>query len=503
MPHDARGQLTIPDTVVPTSLENPALGRFQWYSKQTGQIFPHLPKYGDIKQGCIGNCYTMAAIASVVWLPSGPDLIERMLRDTDDGFVVMRLYWDEAWNYYKVEKSIVTRTKPGRLHSRGPVWVNMLEKAFLTLQGKTYGTEEGGNAVLILKALLGPDDFGNLGGAADNRKQFEGREEQFTAFYHLMRTLFGDNDYLDSQKEKARKAKEVVTSQVFPGEIGDDQFPSVKKWIDWYNHGLRQKWAAIENHTWVAIEDYLEFMREHGTGLDQTVFDTVVAWVQQHELFSYRFLSGQYTAEQLSFFGKIARYLAMQRPVTVATPRELQGKKAMLSGHSGGESRVDGIFAEHAYSVFDTKRDADGFCYVEVRNPHGFMGRGYSKQSDGTLKPETSVWSSRSWIELGDFLITFPEVHFGSEAVTDERAAFNQQLKEAVAKRADELQCSVCGVDLTDTNTRPQDKGICKSCAWEKHEQESASSAFGILPSSNSSPMPKDPDPPSQASQFF
>ena len=123
-------------------------------SRKDEPLFEHEPNVRDVKQGDMGDCYFISALASIV--AKNPLAIKRMMRDNHDGTVTVHFYnpvYDTLYGtfrgkilgtkdvYVTVEKTIPMRTYEGEKKSidpyaTGSLWVKMLEKAYAVVKGK-------------------------------------------------------------------------------------------------------------------------------------------------------------------------------------------------------------------------------------------------------------------------------------------------------------------------------------------------------------------------------
>ncbi|MDR1604031.1 MAG: hypothetical protein LBS10_04475 [Gracilibacteraceae bacterium] len=136
-------------------------------------LFPHEPSIHDIRQGGLGDCYLLAALASMV--NANPQLLKDCMRDNGDGTVTVRFYKQVAGavvngvkeadygerNYVRVTKEV----PQGDIFARGSLWVQMIEKAYTAsgLHKKAgngsekprYEDISGGDSVDFLFAMTG------------------------------------------------------------------------------------------------------------------------------------------------------------------------------------------------------------------------------------------------------------------------------------------------------------------------------------------------------------
>ncbi len=115
-------------------------------------LFAHDPMLKDIHQGALGDCYFLAALASIV--SKNPETIKEMMKDNGNGTVTVRFYdyvKDDDFlgdgkthrkaYYVTVDKTIPERTYKDTHskvdpYSKGALWVKMMEKAYAAVRNK-------------------------------------------------------------------------------------------------------------------------------------------------------------------------------------------------------------------------------------------------------------------------------------------------------------------------------------------------------------------------------
>jgi len=101
-------------------------------------LFPHDPSVKDIEQGALGDCYLLAALASVV--ATRPDKIRSMIKDNGDGTVTVTFHKVDrgqggqrvfaGTSAVTVQKSLASG-RMSRLYADGKaIWPALIEKAY-------------------------------------------------------------------------------------------------------------------------------------------------------------------------------------------------------------------------------------------------------------------------------------------------------------------------------------------------------------------------------------
>lgn len=100
----------------------------------------------DIKQGCLGNCWTMCALASIAERPS---LIERLFVTKEinsNGIYRVKLCKNGEWVTVTIDDFFPCYPLGGPLFSRthgNELWVLLLEKAYAKLHGSYFSLRGG------------------------------------------------------------------------------------------------------------------------------------------------------------------------------------------------------------------------------------------------------------------------------------------------------------------------------------------------------------------------
>jgi hypothetical protein len=126
------------------------------------------PSPADVKQGAIGDCYLLAALAAVA--KANPSIIEGMIKDNGDGTYDVSIYEDVAWFGKDLKKKTVKVTQTFPLDEKGDpiyakkatgldgkpaLWVMLIEKAYAQLKGGYEDIGGGGDSGEALEAITG------------------------------------------------------------------------------------------------------------------------------------------------------------------------------------------------------------------------------------------------------------------------------------------------------------------------------------------------------------
>ena len=128
----------------------------KWEDRKEEPLFAHEPTINDLRQGKVSNCYMVAAVTSLIHLD--PGFIKKMMRDNGDGSVTVRLYQNGKPKYVVVDKISPRLRTGGAIMTDGPLWMNVLERAFAFMGrkgNKGYGSLWYGSAGEVFSVLTG------------------------------------------------------------------------------------------------------------------------------------------------------------------------------------------------------------------------------------------------------------------------------------------------------------------------------------------------------------
>jgi hypothetical protein len=412
VPHNPNGHLIVDADVEIRTLPNPtAKGKSAFHTNQSSPLFAHPPSPMDIKQGMIGNCYQLSAINAILKHHEGPNLLMDAMVDTGKGRVIIRLFHENAWRQFSVEKSVRWRVG-GAHHSRGAIWVNMLEKAFIMLLSKKdYNWESGGQSGPAMQMLLGRAGAGFAGTA---------RSDAQALLNNLLQYCYKGAP----ATPRVDRVRVMAAEQIF-ADAG-----LCTRFCEWNTQMRAGEWGSLTTsaRTLPALEKLL-------TSLDPLVKRPLILFAVGMGAVSP---GGRYSADQLDLYARVGRALATQTAVTAETGNVSTGvasgvESAFMKG-TAGEARKAGIYATHVYSVIGIEARHRDYLGVVLRNPHGKSGRKYRVDAAGEITGSVATSAGDFWMELGELSKDFT-LTFGAAVVAPPRQAMMNELAKAIAKR--------------------------------------------------------------------
>ncbi len=136
-----------------------------------GALFVNGAAYADVRQGQVGDCYFVAALAEVARF--SPQVIQQMFTDNGDGTFTVRFFHNGTADYVTVDRALPTTAAGtaeyasfgGRYDAAGnELWVALAEKAYAQLNeagwlghaaSNSYAAIDGGYADLALEQVTG------------------------------------------------------------------------------------------------------------------------------------------------------------------------------------------------------------------------------------------------------------------------------------------------------------------------------------------------------------
>ncbi|HCY85136.1 MAG TPA: hypothetical protein DHV36_08385, partial [Desulfobacteraceae bacterium] len=377
-------------------------------------LFPQDPSPDDIRQGAIGSCWWLAAIASVVALPGGPTFIKKMMTATRDHVIVRLFDQRNQPRYIRMKRTIITHTprrgQPLTLHAEGPKWVAMLEKAATTFTGEQLGERcffpqdarymniHGGLSSEGLKLILGGDvetyDMPSPKEARAFQKArclFEAPKalfpilEQtnslavmwqvpisipsdnssstFLTWKDLFHEVFEESALVDGVTQNQRELNQMVGAMAETFVLMGRKLRLAEKFDEFYqarsHKQVRVRNRIREVRGAFRINDFADFLNGN-TGNDRLdvsalgpeLCNALLDWATRVKLFPGKRGTGNYSRDQLGLWRRVKGQLTNHLPVCLGT-YEIVGSTVDSRGHSAGEDISKGLVGKHAYSVLD------------------------------------------------------------------------------------------------------------------------------------------------------
>lgn len=467
------------------------------WEKEFEPLFSHDPCPEDVMQGCVGDCYLVAALASIA--AQNPDRIREMIKlkhieekDPEDPsktipatVAVVRLYTDKnepvditvpyTSCYLKGTADGQEFSEP--LYAGGAAWVKMIEKALAVSGLHSVDTNRnafddavagkydpdldvirGGRSHQTMQTLLGPEMSELFMGTANLRN----KEIQ----------LFSETQYKDYDKAREKLGKtQCGNARAIIQKNNEDiqrSKNSVKKFIDTrYTCSIDltkegafdalfdelttdpskadQYFTLKEGEKEYPPKRVFEKAREKTEHPKAVIADAQAVldkWDPAKCKKPWKF-PPEYVKEEEQLYNDLeARYLSGM-PLAAARPED--------PGQSDNEyDKYAGLPFNHAYSITNVFTSPDGTKYVEVRNPHNRGGRAYDAEGNAVYDPDPSRMGY-SQIELRDFSRSFVRVYVGQY---EPRMTFDENAsdrKDTLTLYGEALM-SICRViDKSDT----------------------------------------------------
>jgi len=379
---------------------NPSSGFL--YKKRSKPLFPHMPNTLDVKQWGVGDCYLMAALISILNMAGGPQIILQMMRqDPESGDVFIRLHDLNTLQprIIRFEKSIIVSWE----HARDSMWVQFIEKAYAGFARGGYSKISGGHSHDCFKVLLGVASNHLVEGGVTATAQTDKLAGLFSNFLHGI------------YSEKRVKRSDVLQS------IFHNDEAMMRQWEAWNTAPRKARWSSFlqkrigASIKFVELDDFITFFEAEckADALDPAVKQTVLDWLRDQNPLSRK----EYGTAQLDVYRRISAALRANKAVAAGTTKDLTGRSDG-KGFSGGESKVAGMVATHAYAVLGVREDARHRLWILIRNPwgEGFFfgyGRAYDEveTKEGTVFRPKKTGSAESWLHLEDFCDTCKELY--------------------------------------------------------------------------------------------
>jgi hypothetical protein len=112
------------------------------------QVFANGPQYTDVRQGAVGDCYFLAALASLA--QTDPGVIQQMVAPLGDGTYAVRFFSGGQAQYVRVDGDLPVYSGSSAAYAKlspdGELWVALAEKAYAEFRtgANSYASISGG-----------------------------------------------------------------------------------------------------------------------------------------------------------------------------------------------------------------------------------------------------------------------------------------------------------------------------------------------------------------------
>ncbi|MFN4150211.1 MAG: C2 family cysteine protease, partial [Candidatus Sericytochromatia bacterium] len=428
----------------------------QSFTKTNDKLFPKEISVRDIKQGAIGDCYLIAGLYSIT--ATDPNAIYNMIKDNDDGTVTVKMF-DFNKKTEKFEPKFITFEKStlnSNEKAEDTLWVQMLEKAYAIHNGSYESIGKGGHSNEVFEAFTGIKSNRNdiklsslIDLKSDISPKYKPTDENANKIQEIIESL-NEKALTERQKESLKiitdgkcknvsEIKEILVNDLGVSETDNTNISKINR-LAFNNEHLvfnsfidsSPSYIKISGKSSPTIEDaeiVINELKEKFKGVEQFQGHSVSEFINKLEIYSKDNFNklNEYTNAEKKIFQGLKNSLDSGKLVAVGTKKNIgqsQGK-----GHSGGESMVDGLAGQHAYSVLDTV-EMNGKMFVKIGNPWGnefsrdyvmkdgelvsreFNKRDYSYLPSSDKKKGAGIEVNESWIELKDLTKNFNNIYY-------------------------------------------------------------------------------------------
>lgn len=397
-------------------------------------LFEHDPTIDDIRQGGLGDCYLMAAMAGVIL--RRPEHFKTHMRDDNQGNVHVLLY--KAVNnpivitikkstVYKKSTSLMKPPSFKQAYAQDIPWVALYEKAYVaagfwgnegtgaSAETQAYGTISNGLGSIAITHITGEQTFEDtitnftarseaLGKLytitknLDSVKQYHGIFLQAMPFLPRVQTHLDDLNYdisnlqedlsgLDPRyvkaivKEIKKQHLPLFSKFLFLPNIAFSQLQQIIVKLEKTQPGILQAAQAFLPRVQFCFSrpDYdIKTFKQDLSGLPQNYITPILLEVQNQRLLSGPLGSGLYSDGDIALFQKLRSLLDSGKIIVVSTKKQIYDTPEQIErqGHSGGEPMVKGLVGGHSYTLIAYACPGSQLVF-KLRNPWGFYGRSY------------------------------------------------------------------------------------------------------------------------------
>ncbi len=445
-------------------------------------LFATEPAISDIKQGYLGDCYFLSGLNAV--LHKDPKLIKNSMKDEGDT-VVVRFYSMFTGDpvYVRVRKTLPVQHFKGKdpqgnvkssiaeiYGNKGPLWVNMMEKAFAAVRHKVdlycksyeyrninknrngYGILDMGLGNYATQILTGIKSEIRILPGLQGMKKYTDISTLFSKVHYAEKKAFMKGKNTDGTARTASDWNKYKAKKIFGIEIekGDNKLLEIfrkNRMFDAYQKFLRdhlkKNFASRGNKdskpSFDSMSDLDLFIRsvdisqmpvlDLGKEIDQER-------IKRHYLEYFRQTiavsgvlkksvntTGEYSGAEEKVFTDIKNELNVEEgkrhTVTASTPiHGLSYKADSAIVGNVGECVVDGVADKHIYTILGTdERDVriNGktvrLKFVVIHNPwNSWIVRLYERDTMRSYMPPAETDAKGTFLmELSEFCNTFQE----------------------------------------------------------------------------------------------
>ncbi|MCR5502801.1 MAG: hypothetical protein K6F53_07315 [Lachnospiraceae bacterium] len=418
-------------------------------------LFLHEPCIADIRQGDVGNCYYMSALAILV--ERDPDYIRKNIKDLGDRVAV-------RFGNFGNPKTVIVRKSTMRAADKNrdvgaheaPLWVRMMEKAYaIVLAGWVKGCD-GNQRIAALSQIQNirdkrTDEMFSLikTGNPYNALDAGGKAEDFISFFTGKKMsaeidLTGFHKAAVSLDSLAKSAREKMNPEDVPA-LHRYYDGKIKEWVDRVFTRTRVK---TYSEYMDALDEAEERLKDKKMTLDDYPAEGVTEKDKKEGFLNYikslrklvkqdnrivqvdHSLTGEgaYSKAEIEVFRRLENADKQKKFVSVHVRQSHKFARRTEENRNVSESESDGMYSKHEYAFLGVRRLKENGrerLFVMLRNPWGDKVRMYGKDARAKLKSNTKD----SEEELREYTVNGTKVRLRKEH-TDTNGVFHMELRD-------------------------------------------------------------------------
>ncbi len=414
-----------------------------------GDIFDDHADIEDVRQAVFGNCFLLAAVASILNRPNGYEYFQSIIKQEDEKTSVVKLYdfRQKKFVYVRVHNTIFCENNDNTLQHK-KLWIHILEKAFVGLgivkadritvtetfpsYREIYG--KGGNIADAYLALTGhaaeeiyinnltssqsdriTSDMTTLlmSDITKNADKYPDWESVAAKLYLLHGGVPAKPGLSEETLHDNAYAEHMTATHIMHFTACFETLDNFKQFSQFWQQRrqlspdiqkeLSAKMTALDNRrnaaTITQMTSFAGLCLQ--ASLSPDIYEKMLNYAKSplpNNTYPYvgPLGSGMYTAYHLAIYDLIEKNIREGNIISTCTNELEEGAKHMV-----------GLRTPHAYTILGVMKKEDNgvmLHYVQLRNTWGYMGREYYADNHHQMLAREKNDRGNFNLELSDFV---------------------------------------------------------------------------------------------------